>query len=134
MTTPRPPGHQLRHPLLHGHPRWAPTSAGSRVLHRSDLLWLTRYVQALNDLASLLPTRVTVTGPRAAGSALDDPMEIAVVVNDDERPSLEPRLPEIAATASRMTPSVQPTSASFRPNSGTINRPANHPKPITTPG
>ena len=114
-----PDGHQLR---------------PGPVLHRSDLLWLTRYVQALNDLTPLLPTRVTVTGPRATGSALDDPMEIAVVVNDDERPSLEPRLPEIAATASSMTPSIQPTSASSHPSSGTASKRAKPQEPITTPG
>ena len=78
------------------------------VLHEAEFRWLVDYVQALNDLAPPLPTRAAVTGSRAAGFALDDPMEMVVVVNDDDRSSLEPRLAEIAVAASETVPSVQP--------------------------
>ena len=78
------------------------------VVHESDLLWLTHYVQALNELAPPLPARVTLTGARAAGFALDDPMDITIVVDDHDRPSLEPRLAEIAAATSDSVPSVRP--------------------------
>ena len=78
------------------------------ILRQSELLWLTHYVEELNDLAPPLPKRVSVTGPRATGFALDDPMEITVVVDDDHRPSLEPRLASIAAATSRPVPSVRP--------------------------
>ncbi len=70
------------------------------MLRQSEFLWLTHYVQALNELAPPLPARVTVTGPRATGFALDDLMEITVVVDDEDRPSLEPRFAEIAAATS----------------------------------
>ena len=85
------------------------------VLHESELLWLTRYVQALNDLEPPLPARVAVTGPRAAGFAQDEPMEITVVVDDDDRPRLEPRLAEIAGVASELAPSVRPQISILSP-------------------
>ena len=78
------------------------------VLHQAEFLWLVDYVQALNDLEPPLPARVALTGPRAAGFALADPMKITVVVDDHDRPSLEPRLAEIAAATSDSVPSVQP--------------------------
>ena len=69
---------------------------------------LTHYVEALNELAPPLPARVTLTGERVAGFALDEPMDITIVVDDHDRPSLEPRLAEIAAATSDSVPSVQP--------------------------
>lgn len=79
------------------------------VLRESELVWLTLYVQGLNELAPPLPSRVAITGPRAAGLALDDPMKITVVVADhSQRLDLEPRLAETAAAASEAVPSVKP--------------------------
>ena len=69
------------------------------------------YVQALNDLARLLPSRVAIAGPRAAGLAADDPMEIVVVVDDHHRPSLGSRLAQAAAVASESVPAVQPQTS-----------------------
>ena len=66
------------------------------------------YVQALNNLARLLPSRVAIAGTRAAGFASDDPMEIVVVVDDRDRPDLESQLARTAAVASESVPSVQP--------------------------
>ena len=77
------------------------------ILRQSELLWITRYVQALNKLAPPLPSRAALTGPRAAGFALDDAVEITVVVDDRDRHSLEPRLAEIAAVASELVPTVR---------------------------
>ena len=77
------------------------------VLYQSELWWLTRYVQAINVLTTPTPVRIALTGPRAAGFALDEPMDITVVV-DDDKPSLEPRLAEIAAATSDSVPSVRP--------------------------
>ena len=85
------------------------------VLRQSELLWITHYVQALNELAPQWPARVTLTGPRATGFALDDTMEIVVVVDDCDRPNLEPRLAEIAAAASESTPSVWPNISVVSP-------------------
>ena len=79
------------------------------VLLESELAWLTRYVQALDDLEPPLPIKVPLTGARVSGSTLDDPMEIVVVVADRDRPSLEPRLAEIAAAASEAAPSLRPS-------------------------
>ena len=78
------------------------------ILRQSELLWITHYVQALNKLAPPLPDQAALTGQRAAGFALDDPMEITVVVDDRDRPSLERRLAEAAAVASEAVASVQP--------------------------
>ena len=78
------------------------------VLRESELLWITRYVQALNGLEPPLPARVTVTGPRAAGFAQGDPLGITVVVDPSDRPSLEPRLAKIAAAACELVPSARP--------------------------
>ncbi|MCY4557972.1 MAG: hypothetical protein OXF79_16725 [Chloroflexi bacterium] len=78
------------------------------ILRQSELLWITHYVQALNKLAPPLPTRAALTGPRAAGFALDEPIEIVVVVDDRDRPDLESQLARAAAVASESVPSVQP--------------------------
>ena len=78
------------------------------VLHESELVWLTRYVQALNDLTPPLPERVAITGPRAAGFAQGEPMEITVVIENGDRHRLEPRLSEIATATSELVPSVRP--------------------------
>lgn len=85
------------------------------VLRQSELLWTTHYVRALDEMAPPLPVQVTLTGPRANGFALDDPMEIVVVVDDHNRPSLEPRLAEIAAAASEAAPSVKPSISIISP-------------------
>ena len=85
------------------------------ILQQSGLLWLTRYPQAVNNLTLPLPERVALTGPRAAGFALDDSMEIVVVVDDRDRPNLEPWLTEIAAAASEQAPSVQPQISILSP-------------------
>ena len=77
------------------------------VLHESELRWLTHYVQALNDLAPPTPARIALTGSRATGFTSDAPMEFTVVV-DDDKPSLKPRLAEIAAATSGLVPSVRP--------------------------
>ena len=78
------------------------------VLQASELRWLTHYVQALNDLEPPPPSRAALSGPRAAGFALDDPMEIVVVVDDRSRANLESRLAQAAEVASESVPSVQP--------------------------
>ncbi len=78
------------------------------VLKASELRWLTHYVQALNDLEPPLPSRAALSGPRAAGFASDDPMEIVVVVDDRGRANLESRLAQAAEVASESLPSVQP--------------------------
>ena len=85
------------------------------VVHESELLWLTHYLQALNELAPPLPARVTLTGARAAGFPLDDPMDITIVAGDDDRPSLEPRLAAVASAASDLVPSVQPQTSIMSP-------------------
>ena len=58
-------------------------------------------------MAATLPSRVAITGPRAAGFASAEPMAITVVVADRDRASIENRLAEIAAAASEAVPSVQ---------------------------
>ena len=78
------------------------------ILRQSELLWLTHYVEALNDLVPPTPSRVEVTGARAAGFATDDPMRITVVVDPNDRPSLGPRLASITAATSGLVPSVRP--------------------------
>ena len=65
------------------------------------------YVQALNNLARLLPSRVAIAGPRADDLASDDPMGIIVVVDDRDRPDLESRLAQVAAVASEPVPPVR---------------------------
>ena len=84
------------------------------VLYQSELRWLTRYVQAINVLATPTPARIAVTGPRAAGFAQGEPMDITVVV-DDDKPSLKPRLAEIAAATSELVPSVRPNISILSP-------------------
>ena len=79
------------------------------VLRESELMWITRYVQGLNELASPLPSRVAITGPRTAGFAHEgDTFEITVVADACHVPDLEPRLAETAAAATEAVPSVQP--------------------------
>ena len=104
-------------PILEGHDRTARSPMvvpdekkhePRPVLRESELAWLTRYIQALNDLTPPLPLRVAVTGPRATGLALEEPLVITVVLDADHRPSLEPRLAECTATANEAVPSVQP--------------------------
>ena len=104
---PIPKGHNPGAPSLMGVPdahRPQPPS----VLQESELVWLTRYVQALNDLTPPLPERVAITGPRAAGFAQGEPMEITVVIENGDRHRLEPRLSEIATATSELVPSVRP--------------------------
>ena len=79
------------------------------VLRESELAWVTRYVRELNVMAPLLPYRVAVTGPRAAGFAVKgDTLEITVITDPSHRPNLEPRLAEKAAAAAAAVPAVQP--------------------------
>ncbi|MCY4557969.1 MAG: hypothetical protein OXF79_16710 [Chloroflexi bacterium] len=78
------------------------------VLRESELAWLTRYIQALNDLTPPLPLRVAVTGPRATGLALEEPLVITVVLDADHRPSLEPRLAQIADAVSERVQAARP--------------------------
>ena len=79
------------------------------VLRESELLWLTRYVQALNELTPPLPERVAITGPRAAGFTHEaNTLEITIVADPSHRPNLEPRLTKVAATATGSVPSVRP--------------------------
>ena len=79
------------------------------VLRESELLWLTHYMQALNDLTPPLPSCVAITGARAAGLAHEgDTLEITVVVDTRHRLSLEPRLASIAAATSGLVPSIRP--------------------------
>ena len=79
------------------------------VLRESELTWLTRYVQGLNELEPPLPSRVAITGPRAAGFAHEgDSHEITVVTDQTHWPDLEPRLVETAAAATQAVPSVRP--------------------------
>ena len=85
------------------------------IVHESELIWITRYIQALNDLVLPLPARVAVTGPRAAGFAQGDPIEITVVADHRHQPNLEPRLAEIAAATSGLVPSVRPKISILSP-------------------
>ena len=78
------------------------------VLRESELAWLTRYLQGLTELAPPLPLRVAVTGPRATGLALEEPLVITVVLDADHRPSLEPRLAQIAYAASERVQATRP--------------------------
>ena len=79
------------------------------ILRESELVWLTHYVQGLTELAPPLPSRVAITGPRAAGFAYaDDTLKIAVVAEPRDRSNLEPRLAKCAAAATEAVPSVQP--------------------------
>ena len=79
------------------------------ILRESELVWLTRYVQGLTELAPPLSSRVAITGPRAAGFAhVDDTPEIAVVTELKHLPSLETRLERIASAASELVPAMRP--------------------------
>ena len=80
------------------------------VLRESEFVWLTRYVQGLNELTPPLPSQVAITGPRAAGFAqVGDALEITVVADPECRPDLEPRIAETAAAATKAVPCVQPS-------------------------
>ena len=85
------------------------------VLRESELVWLTRYIRALNALEPPLPLRVAVSGHRADGFALGESIVVLVVLYARDRPSLEPRLVEIAAAASETMPSVQPQISILSP-------------------
>ena len=79
------------------------------VLRESELAWLTRYVQGLNELSPPLPCRVAITGPRAAGLAHEgDTLEITVVAAPHHQPDIKPRLEKASATATEAVPAVQP--------------------------
>ena len=81
----------------------------SLVLRESELAWLTRYVQGLNQLAPPLPSRVATTGARAAGFAHEgDALEVTVVADQRYWPDLDPRLADVAAAATKSAPSVRP--------------------------
>ncbi len=79
------------------------------VLRESELAWLTRYVQELNELTPPLPCRVAITGPRAAGLAHEcDTLEITVVAEPSHQPDIEPRLDKASTTATEAVPAVRP--------------------------
>ena len=86
------------------------------VLRESELLWLTNYVQAINDLTPPLPSCVAITGARAAGLAHEgDTLEITVVVAPSDGPSLVPRLTSIAAATSELARYVRPNISILSP-------------------
>ena len=64
--------------------------------------------KGLSSLLPRPPARAVVVGPRAAGFASDEPMEVTVVVDDRDKASLESRFAEIAAVASEAVPRMQP--------------------------
>ena len=70
------------------------------VLRESELVWLTHYVQALDDLEPPLPARAVLTGPRATGSTIDGCVDLTVVADERHWRSLEPRLKQLAAATS----------------------------------
>ncbi len=79
------------------------------VLRESELAWLMRYVQELDELTPPLPSEVAITGPRATGFAkAGDTLEITVITDQCHRPNLEPRIAESAAAATKTVPCVQP--------------------------
>ena len=79
------------------------------VLRESELTWLTRYLQGLNELTPPLPSRVAITGARAAGFAHEgDALEVTVVADQGHWPDLDPRLSDVAAAATEAVPSVRP--------------------------
>lgn len=79
------------------------------VLRESELLWLTHYVQGLNQLTPPLPSGVAITGARAAGFAHEgDTLEITVVADPKHWPTLDPRLAYAATVATQAVPSVRP--------------------------
>ena len=49
-------------------------------------------------------------------------MEISVVVDDGDRPHLEPRLAEVASTTSELVPSVQPQISILSPQQWDFQR------------
>ena len=79
------------------------------VLRESELAWLTRYVQELDELTPPLPSQVAITGPRAAGFAqAGDTLEITVVADPCHSPNLEHRIAASVAAATKAVPCVQP--------------------------
>ena len=78
------------------------------ILREPELLWLTRYLQALNDLTPPLPERAAITGQRAAGYLQEDSaLEMTVVVEPAHRSDVEPQLAAIAAASSEQVPDVR---------------------------
>ena len=76
-------------------------------------------------MAAPLPSRVVITGARAAGFAhADDSLEITAVADQRHWPDLEPRLAGVAAVATDVVPSDR-RSGSCRPSNGNANRRAN---------
>ncbi len=79
------------------------------VLRESELAWLTRYVQELDELTPPLPSQVAITGARAAGFAqVGDALEITVVAESCHKSDLEPRIADTVAAATKSVPCVQP--------------------------
>ncbi len=75
----------------------------------SELAWITRYAQELDELALPLPSQVTITGPRAAGFAqVGDTLEITVIAETRCRSDLERRIAESAAAATKAVPCMRP--------------------------
>ena len=85
------------------------------VVRESELLWMTHYIKALNELEPPLPSKAVLTGSRGAGSTQSEPLEITVVVQDEHRNCLQPKLKQIASTASDSVPSVQPSIGVLSP-------------------
>ena len=85
-------------------------------------------------MAALLPSRVAPQVARAAGFALDDPMEITVLVDECDRPNLKNRLAQAAAVASESVPSVQPQFTILSVEQWTERMDGKHPRLITTSG
>ena len=137
---PIPQGHNPGSPSLTVIPDEGRHQPGT-VLHESELLWITRYVQALNDLAPPLPSRVAITGPRAAGFAQGEAAAITVVVDASHMSSLEPRLADIATAASELVTAVRPdinitSSKHWAQQQAGENAPAHHNvwlMPLTSP-
>ena len=76
------------------------------VLRESELAWLTHYLRALNALEPPLPLRVTISGRRAEGFALDTGISITVVGEERNRSALQTKLNQIAEATSDLVPSV----------------------------
>ena len=79
------------------------------VLMESELAWLTHFMRGLTEFEPPLPSKVIITGTRAAGFVHEgDTLEITVVAEPSHGPDLEPRLAECTAAATEAVPSVQP--------------------------
>lgn len=87
------------------------------VLRESELAWLTHFVRCLTELAPPLPRPVALTGPGAAGFTHEGgTLEVTVVAESRDRPSLEPRLTELAAAASEAEPAIRPQVSILSPD------------------